>query len=239
MGCDIHLYVEKRVDGKWVSADEWFEDEDAPGTLSVYKWGEGFTRLAGPMYSDRNYDLFAMLANVRNGSGFAGVDTGNGFVPIHDLRGLPDDVSENVSKSRNDWDIDGHSTSWATVQELLQYDWTRTTKKRGWVSPKEFARWHLDGRPQSWSGGVSGGCVRYLTNEEMLSEIMVGVKGDTFTWGDFHNMGKEGVFATSYTQVEWETTYAEQAGSFLNITMPKLWRLGAPEDVRIVYWFDN
>lgn len=234
MGCDIHLYVEKRVDGKWVSADEWFED--GPGTLSVYKWGPGLTRLAGPMYSDRNYDLFAMLANVRNGHGFAGVDTGNGFVPIHDQRGLPDDVSENVFKSWKDWDSDGHSTSWATVKELLEYDWTRTTKKRGWVSPKEFARWALDGRPQSWSGSVGGGGIKHLTNDEMMSEITGGAK---LTWSHFRGLGKEGMFATSYTQVEWETSYAEQAGSFLNITMPKLWRLGAPEDVRIVYWFDN
>jgi hypothetical protein len=44
---------------------------------------------------------------------------------------------------------------------------------------------------------------------------------------------------TPYTRVRWEVSYTDAAGSFYEKTMPALARLGAPEDVRIVFWFDN
>lgn len=240
MGCDIHFYVEKKVDGKWVTADTWYDDEDTPGYKSLYQWGPGLKRLAGPLYSSRNYDLFAMLANVRNGSGFAGVDTGNGFIPIHEPRGVPDDACPEVVKANEYWDSDGHSHSWATVKELMEYDWTRTTKKRGWVSPKEFAGYYLSGRPKAWSGGVSGDSVQHISNEEMLERISP--DGKKFTWKDYHHIEDEGPFnlkVNYYTQVEWEVHYYEPAKEFLSEVLPQLWRMGSPEDVRIVYWFDN
>lgn len=47
-------------------------------------------------YHARNYDVFAILASVRNGVGFAGVITGSGFNPIDNPRGLPDDLSDEI-----------------------------------------------------------------------------------------------------------------------------------------------
>ena len=81
MGCDIHFYVERREhsDAPWTSADEWINDD-------------GYWTVENPFYDDRNYDLFGILANVRNGSGFAGISTGDGFVPMHDPREWPDDT---------------------------------------------------------------------------------------------------------------------------------------------------
>jgi hypothetical protein len=56
---------------------------------------ENRTRCPHP-FKYRNYDVFAILANVRNGRGFAGVVTGGGFNPIAMPRGLPPDVSPEV-----------------------------------------------------------------------------------------------------------------------------------------------
>src|SRR5262249_46209472 len=133
MGCDIHFYVEKQVNGAWYSADKWAPNEDAGDE------GEPILALAykNRFYSDRNYNLFGILANVRNGSGFAGCDTGDGFVPISEPRGIPDDVSKEVKAEADRWDGDGHSHSWLTVTELMAYDWTQTTKLRGYVSAAE------------------------------------------------------------------------------------------------------
>lgn len=47
-------------------------------------------------FSDRNYDVFAILGNVRNGTGFAGSVTSSGFEPISDNRGIPDDISRGL-----------------------------------------------------------------------------------------------------------------------------------------------
>lgn len=73
MGCDIHFYVEKRINGIWQTADKWSADLDDDRPYVDYD---------DRFYRDRNYDLFGILADVRNGRGFAGVTTGEGFVPI-------------------------------------------------------------------------------------------------------------------------------------------------------------
>lgn len=46
----------------------------------------------GKPFDNRNYDLFAALADVRNGVGFAGVKTGKAIEPIAMPRGIPDDA---------------------------------------------------------------------------------------------------------------------------------------------------
>lgn len=200
MGCDIHIYAEKRVGGKWQKATD---DIDR----------------------GRNYDLFAMLANVRNGTGFAGCDTGDGFKPIAMPKGLPADVSRAVKKESDGWGVDGHSHSWLTVAELLAYDWQgQTTKRRGWVSGSEYKRWKASGAngPDSWCGGVGGGGVQHVSNQEMDRRI-----------------ASEKDVGRHYTLVEWGVSYADCARDFLSETLPTLRAMGDPEDVRIVFWFDN
>ncbi len=77
MGWDIHFYVEKQVDGAWQSADQWTPNE--------YAGDEGepplTIRYEDRFYTSRNYNLFGILANVRNGRGFAGCNIGDGDLP--------------------------------------------------------------------------------------------------------------------------------------------------------------
>lgn len=235
MGCDIHLYVEVQRDGKWQSADKWTADEDEPGRKTV--------RYHDRLYTGRSYDTFAILANVRNGSGFAGCDTGDGFKPISEPRGLPADVSPEVAAESESWGPDGHSHSHLTVAELLAYDWTQETKKRGWVSGPEFFEWSRWQRqqgegPETYSGGVWGQSVQHVTAQEMerrVEDLLKTVPSD-------YQQRKTAVqtrLADYHCCVEWGTPYYRQAQYFLAQVMPRLWRLGKPEDVRIVFWFDN
>lgn len=227
MGCDIHFYVEaKGENGKWVSKDKW-EKED--NHVSNYP---------NAYYNGRNYNMFAILANVRNGSGFAGVDTGDGFKPIADPRGVPDDASPEYKLVSKQWDGDGHSHSYFTVAELLAYDWTQTTKKRGWVNGVEFARWskydmELGHGPKNYSGGVSGGEIIHID----ISEMTLRVNELRKQHNDYYYLCEE--LASFYTQVQWSTPYYRAAGLFWQETIPRLLRLGKPEDVRIVFFFDN
>lgn len=66
MGCDIHLYVERKnpVSGQW-------EFVPAEGHAPQDEWDKKNNRW--DWYGGRNYDLFAILADVRNGYGFAGI----------------------------------------------------------------------------------------------------------------------------------------------------------------------
>lgn len=99
MGCDIHLYREKQVGGRWVAADEWVEDSYEPGRKEV-----PFSK----RFHERNYELFGVLARgVRSDHPFS-------FTP----RGLPLDPCAEVSEASANWDGDGHSHSYLYLHEL-------------------------------------------------------------------------------------------------------------------------
>ena len=120
MGCDIHCYAErKNKDGKWKIIGNVEKEED------------GWISIDYEPYHDRNYNLFAILANVRNETAFAGCKTGEGFNPISNPKGVPSDASEEYASLIKQWDSDGHSHSYLTLRELLDYDWTQTTQLQG------------------------------------------------------------------------------------------------------------
>lgn len=110
MGCDIHLYKEKLVEGRWVEADEWTENEyyadavaEDPDTNEprlVVEWQKRFT--------DRNYQLFGFLS--------AGVRTEHPF--SFQPKGFPEDASPLVKECFESWGCDAHSESFLTVAQL-------------------------------------------------------------------------------------------------------------------------
>lgn len=55
MGCDIHLYREKKIDGEWLTADVGWEAEQGELSLPYEK----------QIYTGRNYNLFGLLCGVR------------------------------------------------------------------------------------------------------------------------------------------------------------------------------
>jgi len=214
MGCDIHLYVEKKENDEWISADIW-ELNDNTLDVSYDK----------KIYNERNYNLFAILANVRNGYGFAGINTGDEFVPISIPKGLPTDCDERIKIVSDMWGCDGHSHSWLTLKELLNYDWNQVNTHRGVVSKNDYYDFINRGKPKYYSAGVGGWGVKHITNETMKGLLDGSIKLDSnFSY---------------YTSVEWKETYKESVKYFLNIVIPKLQSLGEPNDVRIVFWFDN
>lgn len=112
MGCDIHTYREKFVDGRWQTADPW----------EPYDYGEDEKGQEIPherrAYTGRNYNLFGLLAGVRNR------DDPFAITP----RGMPWDVSPEVKMACEQWDSDGHSHTYLYIHEL--------TSLRRWVSQR-------------------------------------------------------------------------------------------------------
>lgn len=205
----VHDWMEKYRDG--------FYDEER--TEPKTDWKRAFE---DPLYIGRHYDLFAILADVRNGRGFAGDETGGGFVPIAQPRGLPTDATLVARTESDRWGVDGHSHSHLTVAEMLAYDWGQTTSHWGWVNAEEYGEFKSEGKPSGWCGGVGGGGTRHLTNEQMEERI------------------KSGRTDSCYTLVEWTETYGESVRGFLDTTLPALASLTVdPSNVRLVFWFDN
>lgn len=103
MGCDIHMYVEKKVN------DEWKPVKGPNPYYGKYDWEKEKTRYANWIYTGRNYDLFSLLADVRN--------DGN-YKPISEPKGLPKDVSGTIKHESDKWGWDAHSHSYFTLKEL-------------------------------------------------------------------------------------------------------------------------
>ncbi len=226
MGCDIHLYVEIKQDGKWV----WWKDQ----TIEEDE-GHTYVEWKKQIYTGRNYDLFAVLADVRNGRGFAGIDTGDAYIPISTPRGVPHDATEEFEKIVKSWDMDGHSHSYLSLLELISTDeyWNQGTKKRGWVSMSEYVKFQAEGEPSSYSGGVHGASIQHVSNEEMDALLDKGIRDKSF---------EQGFGGEYYTQVEWGKTYRES--SYIDEIIRPLNGLAeeygvTKEEIRIVFFFDN
>lgn len=245
MGCDIHLQVERRVNGKWERVESlpprpcsWCDGrghyKDRPDD-KCYSCGERSERVAGKAtpgmdyapYHDRNYTVFSVLAGVRN----------DGYVkPIAEPRGLPDDCAKPREYDENDeggWDYGDHSQSWLTLAELQAYDWKQSIKDEGFVGAKAFADWEKSGalHPSEWSGAVSGRMVEHVTHSDMREYIARGFAQHPM----IEQIAGKKEF---YTLCQWSVPLTVYCKNFLTF-MESLTAIGNPEDVRIVFGFDS
>lgn len=145
MGCDIHMCVETKqsVNGseKWLNSDAWM--------LNKYfgEEGEREYKVKG-LCTDRNYELFSALANVRN-------DQGNPY--ICDPKGLPEDASPHTITEAESWGDDGHSHSYLTLAEIKEFSSQHKDVKRGgMVTPEQAKELDENGAdPEMWCGSTN------------------------------------------------------------------------------------
>lgn len=177
VGTDIHPAIEVRRKGVWryhrpkTLCQRYAETWDDPVQLDIVNqrlsakgypthklgdrqntWDRCKYRLPEFFY-DRNYRVFALLGNVRNGSGFAGVYTHDEIPYIQDNRGRPDDITPEAEAKLSD----EHSDGWVTLQELKDYDYDLTFTEGGVVSEPDYIKSMTTGQPpETWSGMVTG-----------------------------------------------------------------------------------
>lgn len=148
---------------------DYFRQNTTPAqyeNIEFYNLEECFIQEADFLPLGRNYDAFSILADVRNGYGFAGIPTGAGFKPIAEPKGIPDDASDYYRHKAEQRNGDHHSFSYFTVEELKNYDWNQTTIKTGLVAfgvgGFGFGDSYIDLKnkgveyPDSYFGGGSG-----------------------------------------------------------------------------------
>lgn len=170
MGCDIHIFAEYFKDGKWNPADPWSNEP---------RYGETQWRVPNHLRVEdgRNYNWFAWLADVRNGT------WGENITPLSGPRGLPDDCCERVREDSERWGCDGHSHSYFTFKELEE-GWQRAKDQKvtfhGHMNPDmdnpEFQKWKAlpedeRGEPK-WGYCASGtNCVPFTWHQTLESMI--------------------------------------------------------------------
>lgn len=205
MGTDIHSVAQVRNDdGTWETVGPVFIDSyyHPEWPARDVEWNQPLTHQP---FRDRHYTCFAALADVRNGTGFAGVDTGDPLDPISEPRGLPDDFStsehpdygENYHSSPNLPEpvyMGDHSYSWLLLSEMLAYDWDQTIVKRGFITAPQIGDLLKGGQPSGWCGGVSG--------RDITTKVFGRDHKGASVW---LSSGHDGCRA----QVEWTTTLAD------------------------------
>ena len=171
-------------------------------------------------YSERNYTVFAILGNVRNGSGFAGVYTHDPIPFISDCRGVPDDVTkETLDALSNE-----HSATWCSLTEVMDYDWHAPVHRGGVISLEQYAFCKASGkRPGGWSGSISG--PKIITVNPLMADrfLLAGVDVED---------------QQVYVQYEWDDTLDEYTEHFLS-RMKMLAMETGEHECRLVYDFDS
>lgn len=216
MGCDIHFLVQtKRKNREWKN-EEIIEDS----------------------WCRRNYELFAILADIRNYYDIK---------PICTAKGLPLDLSK---EDREDFEArnNAHSFSYHSLKDIKEYDWDQIVTLTGMVTINTYRNWMKQrkiGGPETYSKGSCGPLVLHISNYAMENIINSTedegeeISNTIFKCKKWPN-GKNIVFCTS---IEWNSTCKDLCSIFYYDRIPILQTLsdkyGGPENVRIIFSFNN
>lgn len=241
MGCDIHMVVEKFD----------YVDDSSRKAWQLINGHDG-------SYSNRNYDLFAVLADVRN----AEKGDPDYIPPISKARGFPDDVTD-AARAQLKESAD-HSFSHVTLEEVLAYGWDNPELQESGAVDALNALYVFNGRkPTNWCMAISGGSVRNIEPAEMkrlLAKSKLGLAQALVIHDQAREAGKDGFalqgaesqllkerfpeLANLYTSARWKLDLRERCKDFLDwIAMQDdvcRWNADhAPEQIRFVFGFDS
>ncbi len=160
MGCDIHGVFQRSSGAAWEDIESNYEQ-------------------------DRHYQLFAVLAGVRNGHGFAGVPTGEVITPISDPRGIPSDFVldgddhpitnlaymdprmrqyQKADEPLKIW-MGEHSHSWLSGEEMVAWrEFAPVVCKTGILERATYEQWDGKSWPAESCSGVSGPRIKVIND---------------------------------------------------------------------------
>jgi hypothetical protein len=135
------MYTEIKRANKWCSCDLFLPSGDYDGEKHA-KYS------LVPLYDNRNYSLFATLADVRNYD-----DTEY----ICEPKGFPKNASTYVEREYDSWGFDAHSCSYLTLRELIEYqERHHTVKHKGMLSPEQLEDFDKGILPERWCRWCTG-----------------------------------------------------------------------------------
>jgi len=252
MGCDSHPVIEKQQkSGKWIAVNskrryhnmiygrklrEGIGNDQKVLEQRRKVIEEAFATKHGQavqVLSNRDYTMFAVLADVRN----------DGIAPLFAGRGMPEDAS-NFTKKDMPEDSDYHSHTFFTVQELLDTDWDAQACSRGRaiLFADQYVEWKETGivpaAAQEYSYGDDAK-TREVSEEEMTMLLMSNdVKKLVRMPGKKYRRSEELIRYGPYVTVEAPRSYRAIVPGLVGI-IPDLQKLGKPDKVRVCIAFDN
>lgn len=210
MGCDIHMYVERPGANGW----EYVPPPPAWNSESLDMSGGAPEWSRDKWFWDRDYELFAWLANVRNY---------HDQPPLAEPRGMPrkpNGPSVEVARERKSWGVDGHSHTWFLLSELRS---DFVVKHAGLIKEESYVEWKSSGDafPKSWCQGSSA---PHVSEADYIAGVRPKLR-EGLEWAGF------------YVACEWELPAAKSFERFFKFVRAVAEHAGA--DARLVFWFDN
>lgn len=240
MGCDIHIHAERRIRERGDGTFTWKEIEGPRRrcwscqdreTEEIVKgkpcyWCAGVGVKTEEWYEGRDYDLFAVLADVRNS---------NHVEPIEPPRGIPADADYDVEEAHKKWGLDAHSASWFTVAEILEAALdgpTSTHTAYGGLNALENIEesGHPFGGPNETVMICAGTTGPKVSAEVLRATLTAKRKGVSIQDHE------------ALAPLEWTETRAHIMKDLLRVVNEELLPAVGnppPEEVRFVFWFDN
>jgi len=235
MGCDIHIMAEVKENGEWrKNTDPLFKNPFYSTNKKRMSFQED-EYIEEPS-SARRYDWFAILADIRNGYGFAGVSTGSGFDVISECNGVPHDACEEWQQYVSEWQHDMHSESYLDISDFDKFNFEQVTMKSGVISLSDYKKVRGTGdSPSTWSGGIHGGNTATV-DEHTADRILTG-ENIIVSVGDVTKASDE---CDIHVQYNWTVLYREWFSDNIEDTVEPLRKLAEKyDDARIVFGFDN
>jgi hypothetical protein len=129
--------------------------------------------------------------------------------------------------------------SWLTLAELLAFDWDMPDRGTSVVDASEYAAWVADGRSGGPDSHVSEVPPSKLISEEAMAALVAsGVRAPEHgTPVGYVEVGPTRD-AGPFCEVAWSVPVRWYMDEFVRIVIHRLHALGAPEDVRLVFWFN-
>lgn len=194
MGTDIHGVWQCKVDGEWHDVASEYEQ-------------------------CRHYQLFAVLAGVRNGYGFAGTPTGEAVTPIAKPRGLPKDFILNPEDGCHPLSSPDHLDPWR--REIREKYGDDGESLKMWMGDHSFS---------------------YLSGKEMLEYFESlpsithcgGISGPGIVVIDESNQSKPHNW--THIRVYWRADLKEELSHFFDEVKRLTEKYG---EIRFVFGFDS
>jgi hypothetical protein len=259
MGTDIHLYIETRNGDGWEPVQPPFQ-RDEEGWSSYRTWSDYWKPWSDPPSEQtipdpvaRNYEVFAFLADVRNGYGFAGVPIFTPLEPQFAGRGIPEDTNYKEEEVDDDGEVveehpdnfgiwlGYHDFTWATLKELLEAPWDLNMREYGVIHVSEYDDFVKNGRPEHYSGGISGQGIKTFKSEQVFLEALD--RGEIPDEELNAEQGRFGAEGKLYVRVAWDDSPLTRSSFYewLNCDWVKELSRAAdgPENVRVTMGFDS
>lgn len=246
MGCDIHTLAEiqREVYNHETQTSEFVDIWDAIKlpvfTYAYCRENEPISiyneSLTSRPYQGRNYNLFSVLADVRNTRSTSNIfdpsmeyEERDSILPLALPKGIPDNASKGWKKECKRWGLDFHSHSYFTLQELLDGieagAFKQVIHQRGYVSLRQYLTLKETGEtPDSWSAYTSAPSMKEdeweaLSDEEKKPHLE-----------EVEEHSNEFFGGSVYIRTEWEWNLESAMGEFMR-TIEEL-KLNAPRSVK-------